>query len=339
MGVNPLRLSPSLFTQLIAPYPVAFAIRSVDPFSLITFHTEMKSSFLEFSWICSFCLLPFVSPLAYSHFDAENLLAFANSLFQEGDYPNAIHEYQRYLFLYPKGGKNDLVQFRIAAAYQNTNQLQVAIESYQKLIAIYPMSPLTERARSNVTQCQLLQGKKTTAISSLRQLLSDSPDSKLAPRAQFIIGMIRMENRDWSSAAQEWKQVSIRYAQTPFGSMSDRLSRIVEHGESLPRRSPVTAGLLSTFVPGLGQTYSNRTSDGLRPLLAVATVVGGTIYYVNEERYSVAIPLAAIGFSLHLRNIYSAVQSANTFNRQQESTFLNKLRTQIHESNLFGASD
>lgn len=299
----------------------------------------MKSSFLEFSWVCVFCLLPFVSPLAYSHFDAENLLAFADSLFQEEDYPNAIHEYQRYLFLYPKGDNSDLVQFRIAAAYQNTNQLQTAIESYRKLIATYPRSPLTERSRSNIAQCQLLQGKKTTAISSLRQFLSDSPNSKLAPRAQFIIGMIHMEDRNWSSAAQEWKQVSIRYAQTSFGPMSDRLSRIVRHGESLPYRSPITAGLLSAFVPGLGQTYSNRSSEGLRALLAVGTLVGGTIYYVNEERYRIAIPLAAIALSLHLRNIYSGVQSANSFNRQQEHTFLNKLRTQIHASNLFSASD
>ena len=299
----------------------------------------MKSSCLEFFWVCSFCLLPFFSPLTYSHFDAEKLLEFADSLFQEEDYPNAIHEYQRYLFLYPNGDRNDLVQFRIAAAHQNTNQLQVAIESYRKLIAIYPMSPLTERAKSNVAQCQLLQGKETAAISSLRQFISDSPNSELAPRAQFIIGMVHMENRDWQSAAQEWKQVSISYAQTPFGSMSDRLSRIVQHGESLPHRSPLTAGLLSSFVPGLGQTYSNRSSDGLRALLAVGAVVGGTIYYVNEERHRIAIPLVAIGFTLHLRNIYSAVQSAKTFNRQQEITFLNKLRTQIHETNLFGASD
>ncbi len=299
----------------------------------------MKSSFLEFSWVCSFCLLPFVSPPAYSHFDAENLLAFANSLFQEGDYPNAVHEYQRYLFLYPIGDKNNLVQFRIAAAYQNANQLQAAIESYQKLTVTYPRGPLTERARSNIAQCQLLQGKKTTAISSLRQLLSDSPDSESAPRAQFIIGMIHMENRDWSSAAREWKQGSIRYAQVPFGAMSNPLSRIVQHGESLPNRSPVLAGLLSTLVPGLGQTYSSRFSDGLRALLAVGAVVSGTIYYIDEERYRVAIPLAAIGFSLHLRNIYSGVQSAKTFNRLQESKFLNTLRTQIHESNLFGASD
>lgn len=299
----------------------------------------MKLSSLGFFWAFTFCLLTSFSPLAYSHFDAEHLRAFADSLFQEEDYSNAIHEYQRSLFLYPKGDKNDLVQFRIAAAYQNTNQLQVAIESYQELIAVYPMSPLTERAKSNIAQCQLLQGKKSAAIASLRQFLSDSPNSGLAPRAQFIIGMIHMENRDWQSAAQEWKQVSIRFAKTPFGAASDRLSRIVQHRESLPRRSPVAAGLFSAFAPGLGQTYSSRFSDGLRALLAVGTVVGGTIYYVNEERYSIAIPLAAIGFSLHVRNIYSAVQSANTFNRQQDSTFLNRLRTQIHESNLFGASN
>ncbi|MBI1923048.1 hypothetical protein HYR99_02240, partial [Candidatus Poribacteria bacterium] len=178
-----------------------------------------------------------------------------------------------------------------------------------------------------------------TAISSLQQFLSDYPESELAPRAQFIIATILMENKAWASAAKAWQQVVIKYPQTPFGPISDRLSRTVQHGESLPRRSSTRAGMLSAVIPGLGQVYSGRFSDGVRSLWFVGATVGGTLYYINQERYEVAIPLGVIGLFFYLSNIYGGVQSAKTFNLQQESDFLNEMRTQVYESNLFGALD
>lgn len=317
-----------------------YTLRITLHVSRITFHSPMKVFLFGFSCACSLCLLPFVPPAAYSqNFDAHNLLAFADSLFQEEDYLNAIHEYRRYLFLYPKGDNRDFVQVRIAASYQNAGRLQTAIAAYQELIAAYPQSPLIERARSNIAQCQLLQGDKATAISSLRQFLSDYPESELAPRAQFIIGMTHMEDKDWARAAREWKQVSIRYSRTSFGEISDQLLRLVQHGGALPHRSPTVAGLLSAFVPGLGQTYSGGFSDGLRALLAVGTTAGGIGHYIDEERYEVAIPLGVIGLFVYLRNIYAGVQSAKTFNTQHERKFLDGLRARIYESNLFGALD
>ena len=302
--------------------------------------TLMKFRRFLLTYSCPLCFFLFLSlPVHAQNFGAEKLLGFAQSLFREGDYLNAAHEYQRYLFLYPDSNQADFVQLHIAAAYQNAGRLDAAIKAYQSLIQNYPQSPFIERARSNIAQCQLLSGNQATSITSLRQFLSDYPASELAPRAQFIVATIYMEKKNWTAAAQEWKQVQAKYPHTAFAEMSDQLIRTVQHVESLPHRSPVTAGLLSTFLPGLGQVYSGRYSAGMYSLLIVGATAAGAVYYTDQERYEVAIPLGIIGVFFYLSNVYDSLQAAKVFNQKHENRFRDQLRTQIAESDLFSTSD
>ena len=278
-------------------------------------------------------------PVHSQNFNADNLLGFAQSLFREGDYLNAVHEYQRYLFLYPGTVEADFVQLHIAAAYQNMGRLDAAIEAYQSLIQNHPQSPFIERARSNIAQCQLLSGNQATSITSLRQFLSDYPESELAPRAQFIIGTIYMDKKDWTAAAREWQQVQTKYSQTPFAEMSDQLIRMARQAESLPLRSPSTAGLLSTFLPGLGQIYSGRYSDGVYSLFVVGATAAGTAHYIDQERYEVAIPVGIIGLFFYVNSIYDSLRLAKVFNHQHEEQLRDTLRKRISKSDLFSTSD
>ena len=309
--------------------------------SLVTLYpdtrTELTYPVLFFCCLYLFLCLSF--PVHAQNFNADNLLGFAQSLFREGDYLNAVHEYQRYLFLYPGTVQADFVQLHIAAAYQNMGRLGAAIEAYQLLIQNYPQSPFIERAQSNIAQCQLLGGDQATSITSLRQFLSDYPESELAPRAQFIISTIYMDNRDWTAAAREWQQVRIKYSQTPFAKISDQLIRIARQAESLPRRSPSVAGLLSTFLPGLGQIYSGHYSEGVSSLLVVGVTTAGTAYYIDQERYEVAIPVGIIGLFFYISSIYDSFQYAKTFNHQHEDQLRDRLRKRIVESDLFSASE
>ena len=300
----------------------------------------MKFRSLLLTYCCLLCFFLLAClPVRSQNFNADNLLSFAQSLFQEGDYLNAADEYQRYLFLYPDSNQADFVQLHIAAAYQNAGRLDTAIAAYQALIQNYPQSPFIERAQSNIAQCQLLSGNQATSITLLRRFLSDYPASELAPRAQFIIGTIYMDGKNWTAATQEWEQLQTEYPQTPFAEMSNRLIRMVQHAESLPRRSPATAGALSTFFPGLGQIYSGRYSDGAHSLLVVSATTAGTIYYIDQERYEVAIPVGIIGLFFYIRSIYDSWQYAKAFNDQYEDRLRDRLRKRISESDLFSASD
>ena len=261
---------------------------------------------------------------------------FADSLFQEGDYLNAAHEYKRLLFSHSESPQIDFVAFRVAASYQNAGKLENAIRAYQLLIDTYPKSILVERAKNNIAQCHVLSGDSEQGLASLKRFLSEHKGSSLAPRAHFTIGMLHIDKGEWAQASSVWNDVFLTYPESRFAKVSDKLSRTVKNADALPHRSPTTAGMLSALVPGSGQIYSGRTMNGLYAFVSVAVLGSASFYYADQERYEVAVPIGLLGAFLYGNSIYQSIQTARAFNRQYEEHFRNQLQQEIRDSGLFG---
>lgn len=263
--------------------------------------------------------------------------AFADSLFREGDYLNAAHEYKRLLFLHPDTLQSDFIAFRIAASYQNAGNLENAIRAYQFLIDTYPESPLVARAKNNVAQCHILSGDSDQGLESLKRFLVEHEESNLAPRAHFTIGLLHIDQWEWTEAARVWHTIPLAYPKSPFAEISNRLIEQLKNMEALPRRSPAIAGTLSVLVPGSGQVYSGHIVDGIYAFVSVAVLGSASFYYADQGRYEVAIPIGILGAFFYGNSIYQSIQNTLDFNRQQEQLFRNKLQQEIRDSGLFGA--
>ena len=262
---------------------------------------------------------------------------FADSLFQEGDYLNAAHEYKRLLFSYSDAPQIDFVAFRVAASYQNAGKLENAIRAYQFLVDTYPKSILVARAKNNIAQCHVLLGDSAQGIASLKQFLSEHKESSLAPRAHFTIGMLHIDKGEWAQASSVWNEVFLTYPESPFAKVSDRLARTVKDVDTLRHRSPTVAGVLSALVPGSGQVYSGQTMNGFYAFVSVAVLGSASFYYADQKRYEVAIPVGVLGIFLYGNSIHQSIQTARAFNHQQEQHFRNRLQQEIRDSGLFGA--
>ena len=263
--------------------------------------------------------------------------SFADSLFQERDYLNAAHEYKRLLFLHPDVPQIDFIAFRVAASYQNAGKLENAIRAYQLLIDTYPKSVLVERAKNNIAQCHVLSGNTEQGLASLKRFLSEHKESGLAPRAHFTIGMLHADKGEWAQASRVWSDVYSTYPDTPFAEVSDRLARRIKNADTLPHRSPTVAGVLSALVPGSGQVYTGRTTDGLYTFLGMVVLGSASFYYADQERYEVAIPVGVLSLFFYGNGIYQSIQSARGFNVRHEAQFRNRLQQEIRGSGLFGA--
>ena len=297
------------------------------------------------------CALPLPAEMAVSSqqsavskevFFADNRILnadshFADSLFQEGDYLNAAHEYKRLLFLYPDAPRIDFIAFRIAASYQNAGKLENAIGAYQLLIDTYPKSILVERAKNNIAQCHVLSGDSEQGLASLKRFLAEHKGSSLAPRVQFTIGMLHVDKGEWAQASRAWRDVYSTYPESSFAKVSDRLARTIKNADTLPHRSPTVAGVLSALIPGSGQVYSGRTVDGLYTFVGMVVLGGASLYYADQERYEVAVPVGVLSMFFYGNGIYQSIQSAQVFNAQRHAQFRNQLQQEIRSSGLFGA--
>ena len=278
--------------------------------------------------------LVFLSPFPLPAAAVES--SFADSLFQEGDYLNAAHEYKRLLFLHPDTPQIDFIAFRIAASYQNAGRLENAIGAYQLLIDTYPKSILVERAKNNIAQCHVLSGDSEQGLASLKRFLAEHKGSSLAPRAQFTIGMLHVDKGEWTQASRALSDVYSTYPESSFAKVSDRLARTVKNADTLPHRSPTVAGVLSALIPGSGQVYSGRTVDGLYTFVSIVVLGSASFYYADQERYEVAIPVGVLSMFFYGNGIYQSIQSAQVFNAQHRAQFRNQLQQEIRGSGLFG---
>ena len=285
---------------------------------------------------CIGCVLPLIFLSAFPLPAVAVVPDFADSLFQEGDYLNAAHEYQRFLFLHPHAPRIDFVAFRVAASYQNAGKLENAIRAYQFLIDTYPKSVLIERAKNNIAQCHVLSGDSELGLASLERFLSEHKASSLAPRVQFTIGMLLMDKGEWAQASRAWNAVHSTYPESSFAKVSERLARKIKDADTLPRRSPTIAGVLSALVPGSGQVYSGRMTDGLYTFVGMVVLGSASFYYADQERYEVAIPVGLLSLFFYGNGIYQSMQSARIFNAQREVQFRSQLRQEIRGAGVFG---
>ena len=97
------------------------------------------------------------------------------------------------------------------------------------------------------------------------------------------------------------------------------------------RKSPLMAGILSSFVPGLGKIYAGEYGDGIQSLAFIGLL--GTLSALSFRSDGIdsirGWIYASAGAVLHVGNIYGSVVSAGRFNGLQEETLLQDVRDTI----------
>lgn len=267
-------------------------------------------------------------------YESKQVFDFANSLFDEGDYKNAINEYNRYLYFYPDGSFALESQYRIAACYLNMKEFSKAIKAYQKILKMDIPDKLQEKTKSKIAECYLFKKDYNQAIEEFNRFLTDYPQSDFVSRAQFMLGATYTEVQDWDMAEKAWRKIYSGTQRAESQLLRDEtrnLTRLLRQADKLPRRSPVLSGIMSTLLPGLGQTYCERLSDGVYTFLVVGSLFAGTAYYARNERYKIAVPLGIVSSIFYAGNIYGGVRAAKVFNYEQKSNFLKMLKEKIRE--------
>jgi hypothetical protein len=265
---------------------------------------------------------------SFEYYSPENVLKFANFLYEQEDYLRAASEYQRYLFYQPKDSEK--IRFRIALCYRLAGKTEQAIRTFETFLTDSSDSILTSSAYYQIGISYFLMEQFGTSAKYLKTSLPHITDVRYRAESQQLIGLSYLKQKQWIeaekmfNALQKSDVMAVREKAVVF-------SKYAVQGTQLPKRSPLLAGFLSTVVPGTGRLYTGRVGDALTSLMTVGLT--GWQAYDGFRRDGVT---SAKGWALgtlcgifYVGNIYGSVISARVYNSHIEEEFLTTLYIEL----------
>jgi tetratricopeptide (TPR) repeat protein len=267
-----------------------------------------------------------------NYYKPENILRFAEHLFQEGDYLRAASEFLRYLYYSDSiPTHRDSVYYKIGLCYRLGEDYQKSVNYFQKVIDDYPYSDYLDDSHFQIAYSHFLSGKYEESLSFAAESLSQIKREAGRLKLQQLTGLNYIYQKQWRLAVDHLSSLENR---AKLNALSASLLHFAKQGEQLPRKSKFLAGLMSAIVPGTGKMYCHRTGDGLVSLLTIG-LTGWQAYDGFHEKGIKSVKgwiFGTITTFFYLGNIYGSVVAVNVYNQQLEDKLLREVGVTIHVS-------
>jgi len=192
----------------------------------------------------------------------EETMQYADDQFKNGNYPIALKSYQRALFF--SDGRNNLHLYtQIADISYNNKDYENAQKYYGLAYNQSENDSLKTELLFNKAFCQILNKNYQFAIIDLLSVYDTT--YLVQKRLNFYLGTCYFELEDFSKAEN-------CFLLCVDASERDAVTELFSRKE-LQRPSPRSARIMSTIIPGLGQTYSGDLKSGLNSLLLTSGLI------------------------------------------------------------------
>jgi TolA-binding protein len=256
---------------------------------------------------------------------ADQILGFADALFNDGDYFRAITEYKRFLFLHSTDARAGRVQLQIGRAYLGAQQWEDARKTFAAIAQQDADAEIRAEAAYLIGDTSFRQGRYRQAIADLRPVAERYGQIPVGQRARYLLGWSYLRARQWPEATQTFEAIDTT---SPLFSSSRTLADAARDAEHLPRKSPALAGLMSAVIPGTGHFYTGRFRDGAIALLLNGAFLAAGLEAVSAGNQAAAGLLFFFESAWYSGAIYGAVNAAQKYNRDIEERWLQGLELQ-----------
>ncbi len=286
-----------------------------------------KACFVRAGWlvaaaVIAICLLPVYSyPSPAVLLDSDRQFQFAEDLFQRGEYYRAIGEYERFIHFFPESEEVVLARYRIGSAYLKGERYEEALEAFALVARQYPESAYADQSYLRMGKAYVQLKRYDDAITHLEKLIDMTPDQNIKDEAHYQCGWVYLEQGSWDSAQACFNQIS---PENRARFRIEDLLRELDKRKDLKRKNPTTAGLLA-IVPGAGHVYCERYRDALVSFLVNGALILAAWEAFDHELYALGGLITVVEIGFYSGNIYSAVNSAHKYNRDEKNRFLRYL--------------
>lgn len=243
----------------------------------------------------------------------EQLLGFAQQLFETGEYYRAITEYHRFLFLYPEHPKTAYAHFQIGACYFGGQQWEDAIKTWRANLDKPLPAKWRQQTLYQIAASFYQLGRYARCRQYLEQLEQEYPQTPLRLASQKLLAASYLRQERWADAAQVARQMDLANAR--------QLGDQIAQGTQLPLKSPRRAAGLSAVLPGAGQLYAERPQDALAAFLLNGVFIWATLEAFSRDNEVAGGILLFFEAGWYFGNIYSAINSTHKYNRKITRNF------------------
>ena len=250
-------------------------------------------------------------------------------------YDAAITEYKRFLFFNPDHPQLNEGQFKIGLAYRAQGWWADAAEAMIVAIQQTTETELQSEMRVELAVTLIASRDYDLALIELIKVSMRTQSVRLQQRARFLRAVVYLYQFKWERSRSVF--------QAYFDGMPGAAEAAAEidmlflKALNRTQKSERTARLLSTFLPGLGQTYAGDWKNGLNALLLNGAIGYITLNAAIERDYDDALlSFLFLFYRYYAGNRYRAAEAAQAFNnrenRQYADRILQVLATRFAES-------
>ncbi len=250
--------------------------------------------------------------------DEAGLFRHARSLYDEGDYYNAITELMRYRVLYPGGARYRKSILLLGRAYYRGGNTARAGEVMEACADDFNGTDDGEDALFFLTGLRILEGSPMAALAAIRLYRSVYPEGASRIRVELHACYAAALAGDLERALSDISRFRERYGDAQPGSGALELEGMVREELNRPRKSMFLAVAGSILVPGFGYMYTGRYLQGTLSFLSNSLLIF-LIYNAVRTGNTVQIVLFSLmEVSFYQYSLYGAMRSVREYNSSGE---------------------
>lgn len=273
-----------------------------------------RSIFILLLWALAALPLPAALPAAEQGIllTEEVQMKLGDAFAAEREFYRAVTEYKKLLILFPDSAVADEALFKIGMAYYGGDEFGAAARAFASVVKRFPDSRFAPAAGYHLGHSLWRDHRLDEAAAAFTAVAERYPASGDAPRARLEGALVAFDRKDASGSRRELERFLVDYPRDERAAKAREALTLLDREP--PRKSPLTAGILSALVPGAGHLYAGHPGDGATSLMLNGLFIAGTVVAVRQENYAVAGVVGAIGLPFYLGNIYGAANAATKWN-------------------------
>ena len=251
-------------------------------------------------------------------------LDLGDHFFALENYDAAITEYKRFLFFNAEHPRSGEVQFKIGLAYRAQKWWAEAAEAMIAAVQRTTETELQAERRVELAVTLIASGAYNLALVELIRVDMQSQSAQLRQRARFLRGIAYLYQFKWEQA----RSVFLAYfdAIPSAAGAAAEIDTFFAEALNLPQKSEKAARLLSTLLPGLGQTYAGDWKNGLNALLLNGLLGYVTLDAAIDRDYDDALlSFFFLFYRYYAGNRYRAAEAAQAFNDRENRRHVNRI--------------